>query len=595
MDRPRKKRKGVVLLAVLVVLVVLTLAAYQFSELMTSEAMAANSYVQYSQAHACAEAGAIYAMGLLSDPNGRSGALNNNPFDNPIFQAHIVLPNENNPKLQGRFSIIAPTDPNDPTGGGNTTRSGLMDESGKININAMMQLDPSGTILYTLLMALPNMTDDVANAIIDWVDADDTPRGNGAESDYYGGLTPPYQAKNGPLDSIEELLFVRGVTPQLLYGNDTNRNGVLDPEEDDGSGMVNLGWAAYLTMYSREQNIDSSGKPRTYVNGSDLQGLYTQLNNALTPDMATYIIAYRMYGAYSPPGSGGGGAGGGGAGGGGAGGAGTGASGAGMGSSGAGSTASSSGANRGTPTGAATTAGTTAAGTAGRTTAVAGGAMAGAAGGAGGASTTPMPGPVASVAQTITNTISSGSGGNARSISSLYELIGTQVSVPSSVPNAPPTLISCPLNDPSQLATLLPTILDELTTVRGSELPARINVNTAPQAVLATLPGLSPADVSNILSTRPAPSAANLSDTTYQTPAWLITQANLNPKTLQSLDRYITGTSQVYRVQSIGYFDGGGPTARIEAVFDTNNGRPRILYWRDITELGKGINQQNSP
>jgi hypothetical protein len=113
--------------------------------------------------------------------------------------------------------------------------------------------------------------------------------------------------------------------------------------------------------------------------------------------------------------------------------------------------------------------------------------------------------------------------------------------------------------------------------------------------VLATLPGLSPADVSNILSTRPAPSAANLSDTTYQTPAWLITQANLNPKTLQSLDRYITGTSQVYRVQSIGYFDGGGPTARIEAVFDTNNGRPRILYWRDITELGKGINQQNSP
>ena len=33
-------------------------------------------------------------------------------------------------------------------------------------------------------------------------------------------LDPPYNAKNGPLDSIEELLFVQGVTPQLLFGND---------------------------------------------------------------------------------------------------------------------------------------------------------------------------------------------------------------------------------------------------------------------------------------------------------------------------------------------------------------------------------------
>jgi hypothetical protein len=41
-------------------------------------------------------------------------------------------------------------------------------------------------------------------------------------------------------------------------------------------------------------------------------------------------------------------------------------------------------------------------------------------------------------------------------------------------------------------------------------------------------------------------------------------------------------------VQSIGYFEGGGPTARIEAIIDTNAGRPRIIYWRDLTELGKG-------
>ena len=54
-------------------------------------------------------------------------------------------------------------------------------------------------------------------------------------------------------------------------------------------------------------------------------------------------------------------------------------------------------------------------------------------------------------------------------------------------------------------------------------------------------------------------------------------------------ERYITARTQVYRVQALGYFDGGGPTARIEAVIDTNAGRPRIISWRDLTELGKGF------
>ena len=45
-------------------------------------------------------------------------------------------------------------------------------------------------------------------------------------------------------------------------------------------------------------------------------------------------------------------------------------------------------------------------------------------------------------------------------------------------------------------------------------------------------------------------------------------------------------------MQALGHFDSGGPTARIEAVIDTNAGRPRIIYWRDLTELGKGFNLQ---
>src|SRR5262249_44556943 len=142
------------------------------------------------------------------------------------------------------------------------------------------------------------------------------------------------------------------------------------------------------------------------------------------------------------------------------------------------------------------------------------------------------------------------------------------------------------------LQQLLPTLLDKLTTSRDTEIPARVNVNTAPQAVLATLPGLSDADVQNILNSRPNLSSPDAPDSIFDTPAWLITEAGFTPQKLQALEKYITSRSQVFRFQVLGYFDGGGPTTRIEVVIDANGGRPRIIYWRDLTELGKGFDLQ---
>jgi type II secretory pathway component PulK len=136
-------------------------------------------------------------------------------------------------------------------------------------------------------------------------------------------------------------------------------------------------------------------------------------------------------------------------------------------------------------------------------------------------------------------------------------------------------------------------LLDETTTTQAKELPARINVNTASQPVLAALPGLTDADVQAVIQHQPGLSGGDPSDPSFQTPAWLITQANLPAKKLQTLDRYITARTQVYRVQSLGTFDNGGPSARVEAVIDTNGGRPRILYYRELTELGKGFNVSN--
>ena len=101
----------------------------------------------------------------------------------------------------------------------------VVDEAGKLNIN---------TATKDQLMSLPDMESDIADAIIDWRDRDDTPAAEGAESGYYANLSLPYTIRNGNFKTVRELLAVKGVTEGLLYGEDTNLNDQLDYNEMDG-------------------------------------------------------------------------------------------------------------------------------------------------------------------------------------------------------------------------------------------------------------------------------------------------------------------------------------------------------------------------
>ena len=126
----------------------------------------------------------------------------------------------------------------------------VIDESSKLNIN---------TATKEQLLGLPDMVEEIADAIIDWRDSDDVPSGAGVESGYYESLTYGYMARNGPFRTLRELLLVKDVTEELFYGEDTNLNGRLDynerdgqesPPADDGDDVLDVGWAAYLTCYT---------------------------------------------------------------------------------------------------------------------------------------------------------------------------------------------------------------------------------------------------------------------------------------------------------------------------------------------------------
>jgi len=144
------------------------------------------------------------------------------------------------------------------------------------------------------------MTEEIADAILDFIDMDEERREYGAESGYYSGMSPAYAAKNGPLDSIEELLLIRDITPELLFGLDTNRNGVLDDDEA-ALGDVSLteaetvlGWANYLTLYSKESNLTAEGIAKININADDLDQLYDDLQSVFNDDWANFILMYRL-------------------------------------------------------------------------------------------------------------------------------------------------------------------------------------------------------------------------------------------------------------------------------------------------------------
>ncbi len=89
-------------------------------------------------------------------------------------------------------------------------------EAGKINLNTADE--------FLLKMMLNGFELDgqeksiIVDSIMDWRDENDLHRMNGAENDYYQSLPEPHDCKNGDFDAIEELLMVRGITPEIFYG-----------------------------------------------------------------------------------------------------------------------------------------------------------------------------------------------------------------------------------------------------------------------------------------------------------------------------------------------------------------------------------------
>lgn len=539
------------LVIVLVVIVALSLAAYTFSDLMLTHRHAAVVHGKRLQARMLVDSGVEAVLQYLSadDATQLEGGGH---YDNPLyFQNVVVIPGED-ADSRASFTVLAPLPSTDGSSLG--LRYGLEDEAVRLNLNMVLladQLEEGAS--RNLLMSLPGMSEDIADAILDWMDEDDEAREYGAELDYYSRLEPAaYAPRNGPLQTLEELLLVRGITPSLLFGIDSNRNGMIDGHEmsammggagaagngpagngatgngatgttpnpaalagmDPSALAADRGWASYLTIYSAERNTNAQGVPRVFLNGDDMQQLHDDLSAVLSEAEANFIVAYRIYGP----------------------------------TDGTGQTAAAGSLDLDltqTPTT-----------------------------------------QITQVLQLIGAKVQQG-GGSASSSSSGGSGSSGGNSTSGSQQNGAGPIIESPFpDDPAAMAIYLPKLMDNCTVNESESIPGRLNINQAAPELLMGIPGITEEIVDGILNSRTPVTEEGDENRNFET--WLLLEGLVTLDEMKSLSPFISAGGNTFRAQIVGYFQGGGPSARAEVIFDATASPPRVLFWRDISHLGRG-------
>ena len=504
-------RQGLVLLVVTVTIVLLTMAAWSYSSGMVSAHKAAAQGGRRTAARLAAESGIQFAATRVLERDLEDGV---NIYHDPSrFRAQLLV-DSSQPRGRLRYSLLVPDETSPEEGG---TRFGLASENSKFNINRLSDLDAFDTedegLVYQALASIPGMTEEIVDAVLDALDADSTRRPGGAE-------IPDYEAEgiydaipDGPFDSIDQLLQVQGVTPELFYGEDANRNGLLDPNEDDGAdlppmdngdGILDLGLRAYLTASSRERNTTPDGDPKINLNQGQMTELYDAIEKQLGAEAAKFIVGYRLAGteyakqAFQQP------------------------------------DVDITDVSRD------------------------------------GIDLTVVP---------------------SWQFTSIYELIGGTTNDVKMVSGTSERFESPWPDDSTTMLTVMPQLDQLLTTTDDAWLEGRININQARHEVLQAIPFI-PVDVpDSIIAARPSVSiqSSGASDMTGRTSAaWLVVDSIIDLETLRQIGPWITTGGDVFSVQSIGRYDEGGPTIRLEARIDATETPPVISFQRDLTHLGTG-------
>jgi len=272
----RSDERGMVLLLVLLVVALLSTLLIEFSYSTLVDLRLAETFRDTMRATYLARGGIAAGQALRSEDGNNYDALNE-PWAGgipvyPVADGSVTVEIED---LGGRIDL-----------------NRLVDSVGNINV---VVKDRYRLLLQELdVIAQP---DALIDPLVDWLDPDNSPEAQGEEGGRYAAAQPPYRCKNGPLDTIDELLLVQGYTPEIvaklrphvtLYGN-----GNLQVNVNTASREVLLALSGQMTTTAADAIISArEGAPITDIHTI---GTLPGFDNNVYSSISGYITVLSSY------------------------------------------------------------------------------------------------------------------------------------------------------------------------------------------------------------------------------------------------------------------------------------------------------------
>lgn len=263
--RQQPDERGVALLLTLLVTVILAVVVLEFNYLMRVYATLSGNLAEDLRAEAAARAGIEMAKALLLN-DASADMKKMTPFD--------ALTEEWAAEIKVETASA-------------TTEASISDEMAKLNLNRLVRRPTTEQDVETVntpmvenvrrLFELMELDPNLVEAVIDWIDENEQEEPFGAENAYYETLDPPIKCKNGPLDSIEELLLLKGFDKAILYG-DEETPGLVEfvTVFGDPQGLVNINTAnervlaALLNSESLASSVVSAREAAPFESAQDI-------------------------------------------------------------------------------------------------------------------------------------------------------------------------------------------------------------------------------------------------------------------------------------------------------------------------------------
>ncbi len=262
--KKQREDRGVALLLVVTIIALLTVVVLEFNRRVRYDLVDNYRFRERTQLLAMADSGIDLGLAvLLYDSYYNNFDCLSDPWAHVLEEVVTDFGSAGSVRvaiddLSGRFPLNSLVKTKGEKGAGNGSRISP-DEARKI----LIRLLDSG---YFAVEDREH-AEEIADSLTDWLDSDDEVRDYGAESFYYQSLEPPYQAANGPMQTPYELAAVKGVTQELLFGNE-EKEGLIE----------------YITVFGMDGRIN--------LNTAD-EKLISVLHEDLVIEDGKQLVAYR--------------------------------------------------------------------------------------------------------------------------------------------------------------------------------------------------------------------------------------------------------------------------------------------------------------